>query len=112
MSTQSRGERGRFAPKSDENREVHSLRLTDTTWEKLGELAASRSITRSDLLEEWVQTGGVEQSITPHMDDQIDEAIAHILEDPTVTRSGKDRGSARRALEALRAYLSSPRNTR
>ncbi len=111
MSTQSRGERGRFAPKSDENREVRSLRLTDTTWEKLGELAASRSITRSDLIEEWVQAGGVEQPIAPHLD-QIDQAIAHILEDPAVTRNGKDRGSARRALEALRAYLSSPRNTR
>lgn len=112
MPTQSRGERGRFAPKSQENREVRSLRLTNATWEKLGELAASRSITRSDLLEESVQTAGVEQPIAPHLDDQIDQAIAHILEDPSVTRNGKDRESARRALEALRAYLSSPRNTR
>lgn len=111
MVKQERKEGGRFAPKSAEHREVRSLRLTDATWKKLGELADSRGITRADLIEEWMQTAAPAPTSSTNLD-QVDEAIAHILDDSTVTRNGKDKGSVRRSLEALRTYLSSPRNTR
>lgn len=108
MSTQSRGDRGRFAPKSDENREVRSIRLTDSTWQKLGEVADLRCITRADLIEQLVEAGQLDQEpITSGVSlQQVEEAVAHILNDPVVTRNGKDRGSVRRALEALLKQLS------
>jgi predicted DNA-binding ribbon-helix-helix protein len=43
---------GKFQNKSDQPREVRSIRATDRTWIKLGDYAESRSITRADLLEE------------------------------------------------------------
>ena len=108
MSTQGRGERGRFAPKSTEHREVRSLRLTETTWEKLGTIADLRCITRSDLIEQLVESGALDQQPSTNGSSlqQVEEAIAQILNDPVVTRNGKDRGSVRRALEALLKRLS------
>ena len=57
MNQQSRNDLGKFLPKSDENRQVRSIRLTDATWNALGELASDRSITRADLIEEWFLNG-------------------------------------------------------
>lgn len=54
MTNRERYEDGKFAPKSDEVRQVRSIRLTDTAWEKLGKLAEIRSITRADLIEDWM----------------------------------------------------------
>ena len=108
MSLQGRSQHGHFASKSSEHREVRSLRLTDSTWQRLGELADSRCITRADLIEQLVESGVLEQKPTTSglSLQQVDEAIAQAINDPTVTRNGKDRGSVRRALEALRNYLS------
>lgn len=111
MPAQGRSQHGRFAPKSDENREVRSLRLTDSTWQRLGELAALKNLTRSDLLELWMQADTPGQQAGVSLS-QLDDAIAQVLDDPAVTRHGKDRGSVRRALEAIRDRLSLPRNTR
>lgn len=47
-----RSENGKFVQKSDEPRQIRSLRLTDTTWKKLGELADKKNITKADLIEE------------------------------------------------------------
>ena len=47
--------RGRFVSKSDDYRKVRSMRATDEIWEKFGDMAARRSITRADLLEEIVK---------------------------------------------------------
>lgn len=108
MSTQGRSEHGQFASKSAERREVRSLRFTETTWEKLGAAADSRRITRADLIEQLVESGALEQQ--PYAGgvslQQVEAAIAQILADPIVTRNGKDRGSIRRALEALLKQLS------
>ena len=41
--------------KSDCARRVRSIRVTDEVWEKFGEIAAERCITRADLLEEIVK---------------------------------------------------------
>jgi hypothetical protein len=57
MNNQNRNESGKFAAKSNENRQVRSIRLTDSTWDKLGQLASERGITRADLLEECVISG-------------------------------------------------------
>lgn len=43
---------GKFVLKNGEYRSVRSLRLTDKTWERLGQLAEDRGITRADLIEE------------------------------------------------------------
>ena len=103
MAKQKRSVAGKFASKSDESREVHSLRCTNTTWQKLGELAESQGITRADLIEQWTTALG--KSASNSGLNQVDEGITHVLNDPTVTRNGKDRGSVRRALEALRNFL-------
>ena len=56
---QNRDSRGQYINKSDSNRLVRSIRVTDEIWEKFGEMAAQRSITRADLLEEIVEFDSV-----------------------------------------------------
>ena len=51
----SRDLKGQFTNKSDSDRNVRSIRVTDEIWEKFGEMANQRSITRADLLEEIVE---------------------------------------------------------
>ena len=63
-------ENGKFQQKSEENREVRSLRATNQTWSKLGTYADRRHLTRADLLEELVddlvkQDGTKSTYITP-----------------------------------------------
>jgi macrodomain Ter protein organizer (MatP/YcbG family) len=108
MFPQGRSQRGRFASKSAEHREVRSLRLTDTTWEKLGDAANSRCITRADLVEQLVESGALDQEPTSSgvSLQQVEELIAQIIDDPEITRHGKDRGSVKRALQALLNLLS------
>jgi len=109
MEKLARGESGKFVSKSDEARIVRSIRLTDTTWKKLGDAADSRCITRGDLVEQIVTEGVLEQQ-TGNSDgvsvEQIEKLIAHIVNDPEITRNGKDRGSVKRALQALLSRLS------
>lgn len=45
-----RDAQGKFVLKNGEHRSVRSLRLTDTTWTSLGEIAESLSLTRADKL--------------------------------------------------------------
>lgn len=51
-SLMQRDAQGKFALKNDEYRSVRSLRLTDTTWSAMGEMAKSNGITRADYLEQ------------------------------------------------------------
>ena len=46
-----RGQEGKFVQKSNQRREVRSLRLTDSAWNKLGELAEAQEMTRGDFIE-------------------------------------------------------------
>lgn len=48
---QGRNDKGQFGNKSDSTRKVRSLRVTDDAWEKLGQMAEERGITRADLVE-------------------------------------------------------------
>lgn len=52
---QNRNSRGQFSNKSDCNRQVRSIRVTDEIWQEFGKLAVQQSITRADLLEEMVK---------------------------------------------------------
>jgi hypothetical protein len=108
MAEQGRGKAGRFAAKSAEHREVRSLRLTDSTWEKLGTAANSRCITRADLVEQIVELGLLDQEPASNgvSLQQVEELITQIIDDPEITRHGKDRGSVKRALQALLKRLS------
>lgn len=64
-----RDEYGKFVTKSGEHRAVRSLRLSDTTWSAMGEMAESRSLTKADLLEQMfkskldVQPGNTREEI-------------------------------------------------
>lgn len=55
MTEQGRKESGKFAAKSEEIRQVRTIRLTDTAWDKLGEWADSQGISRADFLEDLVK---------------------------------------------------------
>lgn len=59
-----RDAQGKFALKNDEHRSVRSLRLTDTTWSALGEIAESLGITRADLLEQMFRSNDHQPSNT------------------------------------------------
>lgn len=48
---QTRDDFGHFENKSNEPRVVRSIRATDSTWEKFGQIADSQTISRADLLE-------------------------------------------------------------
>ena len=51
---QGRNKKGQFGSKSHSERKVRSIRVTDRVWDKFGEMAVQRGITRADLLEEIV----------------------------------------------------------
>ncbi|NEQ78471.1 MAG: hypothetical protein F6K23_39075, partial [Okeania sp. SIO2C9] len=63
MSDQGRSNQGRFLSKSEENRQVRSMRLTDYVWQKLGEIASFKNLTRADLLEEFVRSGALDLNL-------------------------------------------------
>jgi predicted DNA-binding ribbon-helix-helix protein len=108
---QDRTEGGKFAPKSEEYRRVRSIRLTDTTWEKMGHAADKRRITRADLIEQMAEDGVFDDEPQtqqlPHenLSNEIEIIIEGILSDPVVTRGGKDRGAVKRGLESLLTQL-------
>jgi hypothetical protein len=56
MTEQGRQESGKFAAKSEEIRQVRTIRLTDTAWDKLGEWADSQGMSKADFLEDLVKT--------------------------------------------------------
>lgn len=104
---QDRTEGGKFAPKSSEPRHVRTIRLTDTTWEKMGCAADKRCITRADLVEQMADDGVFDQEAASSQLsceislNEIEAAIEEILSNTVVTRGGKDRGAVKRGLQAL-----------
>lgn len=105
--TQDRTEQGRFAPKSEEYRQVRSIRLTDSAWQKIGFAAEKRRITRADLIEQMAEDGVFDgESIDSKLSrESLEVLVEEILSDPTVTRGGKDRGAVKRGLQALLSRL-------
>lgn len=102
MPQQKRGKGGKFTAKSSSKREVRSVRMTDGVWQRFNDLASAQNCTTADLIEQWVLNSPA-TTAPPDLTQLIDE----LINDPTVTRNGKDRGSVRRALEALINRLSS-----
>ena len=74
---QGRDKKGHFANKGKEKREVRTIRLTNSTWEKLGELAVERSITRADLVEEMITNDNL--SVSPVDSQKIIEILQDAL---------------------------------
>lgn len=113
---QGRNETGKFTAKSEGFRKVRSIRLTDATWDELGKLSDQRCITRADLIEELTQSGELAKALSSEIIDSSDilhittdrvrNEISSLLNDPVVTRNGKDKGSVKRALQALLHRLS------
>lgn len=56
MVQQGRSKQGKFLSKSEDNRHVRSIRLTDAVWNKLGEISESQNLTRADFLEQLVKS--------------------------------------------------------
>lgn len=115
MTIRTRNEEGKFTKKSNESREVRSLRLTDSTWEALGQVAQAKNFTRSDLLESmnWQDsTGPVAQPCSLTLTEEfLTEIAERLLHDSAVTRNGKDRGTVRRALFAFMSEILSSRGS-
>ncbi|BAY95987.1 MULTISPECIES: hypothetical protein [unclassified Tolypothrix] len=76
---------GKFALKSDDYREVRSLRLTDDTWKALGIASECLGLTRADYLEHIVR-----QNTTPCITREDSEILAPHQESnepqPSITR--------------------------
>jgi hypothetical protein len=107
---QDRTEGGKFAPKSSEPRHVRTIRLTDTTWEKIGYAADKRRITRADLVEQMAEDGVFDNEVNDQSSSEsllgdIELIIQDVLNDPGVTRNGKDKGAVKRGLQALLGRL-------
>lgn len=56
---QGRNKKGQFGNKSESNRKVRSMRVSDEVWDKAGRLAKERGITRADLFEEMIKDSRV-----------------------------------------------------
>lgn len=75
MVEQGRQESGKFAAKSEEIRQVRAIRLTDTTWDKLGEWAELQSLSRADFLEELVKKNVLQKEVSLKQESNNEDAI-------------------------------------
>lgn len=53
-----RTDTGQFSLKSEALRSVRSIRATEWVWDEFGFLAGAQKVSRADLLEQWVKSGG------------------------------------------------------
>jgi hypothetical protein len=106
---------GQFELKGDEPRILRSMRLTDTCWETLGEVASARKVSRSDLIEELVSEGLLSEDYQSELKDAKDEIISEIQDliqglekggDNELDLDHRDKAPGRRVLTALIDYLS------
>jgi macrodomain Ter protein organizer (MatP/YcbG family) len=104
-----RGHRGRFSVKEDEHRSVKSIRATEDTWERFKTIAAERGMTPADFLQQLVETGYLEgyqadeesSEPPPSLRARLEDRLVSLLDEPRITRSGKDRGTVKRVIEAV-----------
>lgn len=105
---------GKFALKSDDYREVRSLRLTDDTWKALGIASECLGLTRADYLEHIVRqntnpciTRGNSEILAPHQEENEPQpSITRQKEFPLTSDTERERQSVAlptiRELEILR----------
>lgn len=101
--TELRTEQGKFAPKSDSERKVRSIRATDKVWDDFGFEADKRRITRADLLETWIDSPPVDTATAPTSAAALEDVIA-ILEQALTMKAnagGAIKAQVRKALELL-----------
>jgi hypothetical protein len=97
-----RDDAGRFAPKSDSERKVRSIRATDRTWDDFGFEADKRSITRADLLEQWVKGESlVHVQVATPIELGLAVAILNEALDLKANAGGAIKAKIREALELL-----------
>lgn len=82
---QGKDDQGRFISKSSDLRQVRSIRVTDEIWNKFGEQAKKRSITRADLLEEIFSQKSFDDEV---IHGKISEALAILKHGITSKRQG------------------------
>jgi predicted DNA-binding ribbon-helix-helix protein len=101
---QGRNQVGQFSAKGEGRREVRSIRLTNSTWEKLGDIADERSITRADLIEEIMSGEGLGNNLV--MDSthrQVNfPAIINILESALKLKANAGGAIKEKIKEALK----------
>ncbi|MBD2040187.1 hypothetical protein [Microcoleus sp. FACHB-672] len=77
-----RGEDGLFTQIGHEQRNVRSLRLTNTTWETLGQIAEAKEATRADVIEEFAATYyTVSEDNHPGNTRQLEQEVEDLRED-------------------------------
>lgn len=99
---ENRTDQGKFALKSESERKVRSIRVTDRTWDDFGFEADKRRITRADLLEQWVRGESLThtQIATPT---ELGLAVAILTDalDLKANAGGAIKAKIREALEML-----------
>jgi hypothetical protein len=102
MAMELRDDAGKFAPKSDSERKVRSIRATDRTWNDFGFEADKRRITRADLLEQWVRGESlVHTQIATPIELGLAMAILNDALDLKANAGGAIKAKIREALETL-----------
>ena len=90
---QQRNQRGQFTNKSNSERRVRSIRVTDEVWDKFGEMAIQQGITRADLLEEIVDSSCVIHG---------DREVVKILEEALKLKANAGGAIKKRIRDALK----------
>lgn len=107
-------ERGKFANKSESDRQVRSIRATEEVWTKFGEIAESGDLTRADFLERFVkerESLPLIEEIKKREEKEIEERIKELI--LGLEKNGKnelnipskEKAIARRVLSGLINYL-------
>lgn len=91
-------EKGRFASKSEADRQVRSIRATNRVWDDFGFLADQRRITRADLLEDWVKQSGT-------TGDTAQSAIAIALLKEALSLKANSGGAIKAKIKQALEYL-------
>lgn len=73
--SRARGQQGRFSHKSEGDRQVRSLRVTDLVWQAFGKYAEEQGMTRADLLEQLVQQWEQQHSHPQAVDAELVEPV-------------------------------------
>ena len=108
-----RDDGGKFTPKGDELRKVRSFRLTDTTYDAIGEAAENLDLSKGDYLEKLNDDGVFgdnEEDKDVDVSEILDRVIHGLLEDlydqNQLEIASKDKASVKRYLQALLENLS------
>ena len=100
---------GKFAVKGDEYRKVRTIRLTDTTWQAIGDISESLDMSKADYLEklndDGVFTDSNDETSVENIQELFDGVIRGLLKDlydeNELEIGSKDKAAVKRYLEKL-----------